>query len=182
MALITYNSIPVYNYSYVANAVVSSSAEWTDKVRKIPVWTCSDWVTWWDKLNEKYGEEKADAVWTYFWSAGLSKFAGGMGDVRAGSGAIYDSVPVDCRSTNSEFRAFLNKHKKLNDVVYSGIGIITKPIGLGYDVVASVADGVSGLAAGVGKAGKVLKYAIPTLLIVGTLLLALYAYKKVEKA
>lgn len=170
--MIEYNSIPVYNYSYIANAVSPSYAIFTDVFRKVDVWTCGDWVTYFNKLKSKYGEEKAKELWSYWWNLGLSKSAGGMGDTRAGSGLVYDSVPLDCRSFNSDFREFVNKYN-LDDVVYRGLGVIAKPIGGAIDVVENLGDAVTGTS-------KVLKYGIPILLIAGMGLLVWYGVKKIK--
>jgi len=172
--MITYKSIPVYNYSFIANAVAPTYAIYTDFFRKVDVWTCGDWITFFNKLKTQYGEEKAKEFWSYWWNLGLSKSAGGMGDPRAGSGFAYDSVPLDCRSFDSDFRAFINKYD-LDDVVYRGLGIIAKPIGGAMDVVEDIGGAISGTS-------KVLKYGVPILLVVGMGLLVWYGVKKVKSA
>ena len=86
MATITFDSIPVYNYSYLANAFVPVPAIFTDKFTNLPVWTCADWITFFNALSSKYGENAAIGYWSYWWTLGLSKGAGGQGDPRAGSG------------------------------------------------------------------------------------------------
>lgn len=174
---IEYNSIPVYNYSYAAHALSpgsSTAAIFTDVARNQPVWTCEDWITFFNKLKAKHGEEQARKNWIYFWNLGLSKGAGGAGDLRAGSGLAYDSVPLDCRSFNTNFRSFIDKYK-LTDAVYKGLGVLTKPIGLATDLV----DGVVSTAQ---TTGKILKYGVPILLVSGMALLILYGYQKVKNA
>jgi len=172
--MIDYKSIPVFNYSYVANAVSPSVAIFTDKSRNVPVWTCADWITFFNALKDKNGEASAKEIWSWWWNLGLSKSAGGMGDGRAGSGLVYDSVPLDCRSFNSDFRTFLDKYK-LSDTVYKGLGNITKPIGVVTDVVGDVGSAIS-------STGKILKYGIPILLIAGAGLLIWYGVRKVQKS
>ena len=175
--IITEKSIPVYNYSYLANAISpggANSAVFTDAVRKETVWTCADWITFFKALNAKYGEKQAKDIWSYFWNLGTSSGAGGAGDIRAGSGVAYDSVPLDCRTTNADFRAFISKYN-LTDVVYKGLGNIAKPLGLGTDVIVDVSSAIT-------TSGKILKYGIPILLLTGGILLVVYGYKKVQHA
>lgn len=177
--MITYDTIPVYNYSLIANTG-QTTAIWTDAFRKLPVWTCADWIEWFEELKKQYSESTAKSVWKYFWSLGVSKSGGGMGDIRAGSGLIYDSVPLDCRTFNTDFRNFLSKYN-LNDAVYTGLGNIAIPIGAGVDVVKHIAGAVGSVASGIDTTGKVLKYAIPALFIAGVGLLLIYGYKKAQK-
>lgn len=168
--MINANSIPVYNYSYLANlASFGGSAVYTDAVRNEPVWTCENWISFFAALKNEYGEEQARDTWTKYWLMGLSKSAGGQGDPRAGSGYIYDSVPLDCRSFNTAFRAFIQKYN-LSDVVYKGLGNITKPIGVGVDVVSNVSDAAV-------TASKVIKYVVPIGIVVITLLITYRIYK-----
>jgi len=164
---ITADSIPVYNYSYLANVFSPSGAAgaiFTDSVRKVPVWECADWIAYFEALRSKYGEAKAKEIWSYFWNLGVSKGAGGAGDLRAGSGMAYDSVPLDCRTTNSDFRKFIDKYK-LNDTVYKGLGVIAKPLGVGADVVVAATNVVEGAAGAASSIGKIIKYGVPLLLI-----------------
>ncbi|HWY11580.1 MAG TPA: hypothetical protein VN026_09660 [Bacteroidia bacterium] len=170
--MIDYKSIPVYNYSHIYNIGLDNYAIYTDTVSGKPLWTCADWVTFFKALASKYGEAKAIQIWTYWWNLGLSKSAGGAGDIKAGSGLVYDSVPLDCRTFDSDFRAFLDKYK-LQDVVYKGLGVIAKPLGVGVDIVENVASTVD-------TTSKVLKYAIPTLVVVASGLLIWWGVRKAK--
>ena len=170
--MIKYDSIPVYNYSYVANAISPSIAIFTDTVRKETAWSCENWITFFNELKGKYGEVKAKDIWSNYWLMGLSKSAGGKGDVRTGSGLVYDSVPLDCRSFNSDFGNFITKYK-LRDVVYKGLGNITKPIGSVTGIVGDVSDSADTTA-------KVLKYGVPITVITCLGLLIWYGIKKVK--
>ncbi len=173
--MIEYNTIPVYNYSYVANTISPlpvNLAVFTDAYRKLPVWTCTDWITFFNKLEKKYGEEKAKQIWANFWILGLSKSAGGKGDLRAGSGLAYDSVPLDCRSFNSDFRNFIEKYK-LKDVVYKGLGVIAIPIGAGAEIVEDVAGAI-------GNTAKTLKFIMPVALIGLGVLAFIWGYNKIK--
>ncbi len=171
---IVYNSIPVYNYSHIYNAGLDNGAIYTDTVSGKPLWTCADWVTFFKALSAKYGEAKAKDIWTYWWNLGLSKSAGGAGDSKAGSGLVYDSVPLDCRTFDSDFRVFLDKYK-LKDVVYRGLGVITKPIGVGVDIVKNASEAVD-------NTSKVLKYAVPVLVVVAGGLLVWWGVRKVKSS
>lgn len=172
--VIDFDSIPVYNYSTVANAigVSGSSAIFTDKLRNEPVWTCADWITFFNKLNSKYGEAKAKEQWGYWWNLGSSSGSGGAGDIRAGSGVLYDSVPEDCKTLDSDFRKFLDKYK-LSDVVFKGLGKIAKPIGIITDVASTISDTL-------GMTSKVLKYGIPILVGAVIIMAGFWVYHKTE--
>lgn len=168
--MIAADTIPVYNYSHLANFGLDNGAIWTDTLRGIPVWTCTDWIEWFNALNTKYGEAKAKEIWKYFWAAGVSTIGGGLGMVQAGSGVAYDSVPLDCRTFNTEFRDFIDTYG-LIDSVYTGIGSITKPIGFAVSGVNDIANGVSGITGAIANVGKILKWLIPAVLITVTILM-----------
>lgn len=162
--MITADSIPVYNYSYAFNLGGGKEAIWTDTISGKLLWTCADWIAFFEALKTKNGEAKAKEIWSYWWNLGSSKSSGGAGDVRAGSGSVYDSVPLDCRTTNSDFRKFIDKYK-LNDAVYKGLGNIAKPLGVGADVVVAATDLIEGAAGAASTLGKIIKYGVPILLI-----------------
>ena len=172
--MITYNSVPVYNFSYIANAVAPSTAIFTDVYRKEAAWVCADWISFFKALLAKYGEAKAKEIWSTYWLMGVSKGAGGKGDPRTGSGLAYDSVPTDCRTFNSDFRAFVSKFK-LDDTVYTGLGNIAKPLGQGAEVVGNVGDAITGTS-------KVLKYGLPILVATTIGLMIFYGVQKVRNA
>jgi len=179
---ITADSIPVYNYSYIANALNpsgASSAIFTDEFTKTPVWTCADWIAFFEALKTKNGEAKAKEIWSYFWNLGVSKSAGGAGDLRAGSGMVYDSVPLDCRTFNADFRKFIDKYK-LTDVVYKGLGVIAKPIGVGTDVATAATKAVEGASSAVSSLGNIIKYGVP-IAVVALGVIIIYKVAKSKK-
>lgn len=170
--MISWDSIPVYNYSYVANAVLPTVAVFTDKYRKLPVWTCEDWIKFFDELKKKYGQEKAKSIWSNYWLMGVSKGAGGKGDPRTGSGLAYDSVPLSCRTDNASFRNFVSKYK-MEDTVYMGLGNIAKPFGTVADVVSDAGDSLD-------MSSKILKYGVPALILTGLGLMVWFGIRKVQ--
>ena len=134
-------------------------------------WGCTEWINWHKSMVQKYGLQKANDRFIDAWLDGLSVVAGGRGNA-PGSNYIVDSVPLDCRSFNSNFRDYIKKNQALYDVVYSGIaGTIVKPIGATVDVV----DNVSG---GITNVSKVIRYGLPIIII---LIAGIYAYKIYKK-
>lgn len=134
-------------------------------------WSCSDWINWHKALRSKHGLDKANKIWVDAWLDGLSGAAGGRG-IAPGSNWAIDSVPLDCRTFNTEFREYIKSHKALYDAVYSGIGgTIAKPLGAGSDV-------IEGVSSGIGSLSKVIKYAIPVLAIIATVYVGYIVYKK----
>lgn len=111
-------------------------------------WNCNDWMTWYGAMKKKYGAEKARNTFLTHWN-----------DLATGSSAI------DCRSFDTAFRDYMKKEGML-DALYSGLGTIAKPIGVGTDVATSLGDAISDTGKGLKNVGKVLKIAIPVVLIV----------------
>ena len=172
--MITFSSIPVFNYSYLANALnPTSAAIWTDTFRNEPVWSRADWITYFNALNAKYGQAQAVEVWSYFWNAGLDSGVGGAGDLRAGSGLVYDSVPMSGIEADTDFHNFITKYN-LSNVVYKGLGkLLAQPAGVVFDIGANIVDAAT-------TTSKILKYGIPVLIIIGAGLLVWYGVKKVQ--
>lgn len=112
------------------------------------VWNCNDWIVYHKAVKTKYGKPKADETFLAFWN-----------DLATGSNAI------GCRSLDSAFRDYMKKENLL-DSLFSGIGIIAKPIGMGTDIVTSVGNSVSNAGKGIEGATKVLKIAVPLMLVV----------------
>lgn len=178
--MITADSIPVYNYSHLANFGRDNGAVWTDTVSGKVLWNCADWIAFFEALKQKNGETKAKETWAYWWNLGASKASGGAGDERAGSGQVYDSVPLDCRTTNADFRKFIDKYK-LSDVVYKGLGAIAKPLGVGSDVVVAGANLIEGASSAASSIGKIIKYGVPILVVAlgGLLIYKIYKSNKI---
>lgn len=116
------------------------------------VWNCNDWMTWHAAMKKKYGAEKAKTTFLTNWN-----------DLATGSSAI------DCRSFDSDFRDYMKKEGML-DALYSGLGAIAKPLGWGTDVVDSAGSTISSVT-------KILKIAVPVLLVVAIAGGGWWAYK-----
>ena len=170
------NSTPVYNYSHLANLFSSSAkAIWTDEVTGNPVWTCADWMAFYKALTGKLGEAAGKDKWSNWWLMGVDTTSGGLGDERAGSGWAYSSVPDDCKVTDSDFIAFVNKNN-LRDVVYKGVGgAVAKPISAGTTILSNVEDSIT-------TTSKIIKYGVPILLVTAATLLIIYGVRKAQHA
>jgi hypothetical protein len=120
------------------------------------VWSCADWMQWHKSLRSKYGLENANYKFMLEWE-----------NLATGSSAI------DCRTFNTAFRSYMNSVGLL-DALYSGIGIIAKPIGGGIDVIDNVGGAIV-------DSSKVVKTIIPILLVIGAVLLVLFIYKKTKR-
>jgi hypothetical protein len=153
---ITANSTPLYD-----------SWGWAD------YWNCTDWINWHKALRKQYSLDTANKIWVDAWLSGVSVAAGGKGTA-PGSNWAVDSVPLDCRTFNSEFRDYIKNNQTLYAAVYSGIGgTIAKPLGAGADV-------VEGVSSGIGNLSKVIKYGVPVLVILTTIYVAYVVYKKTK--
>lgn len=139
-------------------------------------WGGDEWVTWHKALVRKQGNDKANDIWSSAWLDGVSVISGGKG-VAKGSNYFIDSVPLEARTLNDNFRSYIKLNKFLYNTVYSGIGgMIAKPLGAGVDVVSSastiVSDAASGIENGLGRTIKTLGYILPVLVVgIGVLLL-----------
>lgn len=123
------------------------------------VWACSDWITWHKSLKTKYGKAQADTTFLQSWE-----------DLATGSSAI------DCRSFNESFRNYMSSEKLL-DSLYSGIGNVARPLGVGTDVVSSVGSSVTSIGKTIDSIATVLKVAIPIALVVTIGFGGWWAYK-----
>lgn len=111
-------------------------------------WGCEEWIAWHRALSAAHGTARADEVWAAAWLAGLSRAGGGRGTAR-GSGAVFDSVPVGCRTLNNAFRDYVAARPALRAAVWGGFGgAIVAPLA----GVASVAQGFGYAALGAGRA------------------------------
>jgi hypothetical protein len=118
-------------------------------------WTCTEWVDWHKAMTTKYGATVADDRFVAAWKDGLSRFAGGKG-VAPGSGAVFDAVPLDCRTLNDAFRAYVSARPNLYAAVFSGVtGSVMSVANAAQDVAKKTANVISnnpGLTLGVGIA------------------------------
>lgn len=112
------------------------------------VWGCNDWVTWHKAMKTKYGKTKADATFLQKWN-----------DLATGSSAI------DCRSFDESFRNYMASEKLL-DSLYSGLGNIARPLGVGTDIASSAGSAVTKIGKTVDSIATVLRIAVPVALVV----------------
>lgn len=140
-------------------------------------WGCPEWIEWYNQLKAVYGAQNADYIWSKAWLDGVSSISGGNGTA-PGSNYIVDSVPLDCRTFDSNFKSFLASNTNLNAAVYSGIGgLIAKPVGLSVDVVNGVVKFGSNVIQGATTTSSILKYAIPALIIILFIFLIIFGFK-----
>ena len=139
------DAIPLYNDS------IFKFWNWFDDV-----WSCSDWVTWHKSVLKKYGIDDANEKFLYHWNS-----------------LALASTAVDCRSFDTAFRNY-TKSVGLYDSLFSGIGVIAKPIGAATDVVTNVTRGIS-------SASKVFRITLPLIMIVVVVLGVIYITKYSKK-
>ena len=123
-------------------------------------WDCSDWIAWHKANKRKYGLAVANQKFGDYWNQQTS-----------GAGAL------DCRTFNTTFRDYITKNG-LIDTVFESAGLFSyllKPVG-------AVSDTISGVTGGISKGAKVMKWAIPTLVIGSVIVLGSVAYKKIKRA
>ena len=143
-------------------------------------WGCADWITWHKALIRKHGEKRADIIWANAWLDGVSTAGGGRGTAD-GSNAVFDSVPIDCRSFNAEFRTYVNNRPVLKSAVFSGLGgFIGGIVSNGVKIVSGGADVLGGAAEGASNFGKMLRWAIPTLIVTAAVFVGYRVYKEVK--
>jgi hypothetical protein len=136
-------------------------------------WSGSDWVLWHKELLKKYQTDRANQIWADAWLDGVSVAGGGRGKV-AGSGLVFDAVPVGDRTINPIFRDYLKANEFLYNAVYVGIGgLIAKPLGAGVDVVTGASGGITSISNMVNYIGK----ALPVIGVVGGIILVYVAYR-----
>lgn len=158
---ITADSIPVYKAWF-----------WSDS------WGCAEWIQYFNALVAKYGQSDAEIKWSNAWLQGVDKANGGFGTA-VGSGYITDSVPLDCRSFDSNFKAFLEANPNLKSTVFEGIGgWFGKVISAGTTVVDAAGNIIGNTATGISNFTKTFKWLIPTLVIVAVLGAVIFFGKK----
>jgi len=122
-------------------------------------WNCSDWISWHKANEKKYGLALANTKFSQYWNKQTM-----------GAGAL------DCRTVNTKFRKYI-KAKGLEDVVWQSagaFGLILKPIGGAVDIGTELGKGV-------GIGAKILKIAIPVVVIGGVTWLGIKAYRSLRK-
>lgn len=112
-------------------------------------WTCNDLIVWHKALVAKYGLDKANQIFLDSWN---------------------NDTPVvceqlDCRSFDSAFREYA-KANGLFSGLYNNVGIIAQPIGYVGDLVNTTATALSNIVGAGANTAKVLKYVLPTIIII----------------
>lgn len=146
-------------------------------------WECNDWILWHQSLVKKYGQDQADQIWANAWLDGLSVSGGGRGTA-PGSGYVFDSVPIDCRTFNSSFKNYISANPILKDAVFSGVlgSTVGKAVSTGVGVVTSGTDIIDNALSGLNKFSSTLKWLIPLVAILAILALSFIVYKKYIEA
>ena len=177
---ITADSVPVY--TAMLPKLITPNAEEeinTDNIRGVAAWTGNDWIQWWNALNSKYGKDKANQIWGSAWLDGLDTNAGGRGLKSAGSGSVYDSVPLADRTFNNNFRDFLSNNQYLHDVVFNGLlGKVAEVESGTVNVGSKAVEVVGNVASAVSNTAKVTTWLLPTALIVGVGMVFFIAHKR----
>lgn len=160
--IVTANSKPVYNSFGFSS-----------------YWGCNEWVMWHKEMLKTIKQEDADRIWSDAWLAGLSKIGGGFGTA-PGSGYVFDSVPIDCRTYNQYFKDYVSKYPILKDTVFSGalgstVGRVTST---GVGAISSGSDIFDNAAKGINRFSATLKWLIPLLAILLILGASFIVYKK----
>jgi hypothetical protein len=126
-------------------------------------WSCSDWIEWHKKLKAHFGKDKAKYIWEYAYSKGTL-------------GASH----LDCRTFNTSFREYAKK----NDLnTYESAGILGGVLNIGgsvFDIVDNIGDAISGIATGIGKAGKIFKVAVPLIVVGAGIYFGVRAYQNLK--
>lgn len=120
-------------------------------------WSCNDWMIWHKANVLKYGLQRANSKFMAEWD-----------------NLAFISKTQDCRSFNTDFRNYMRKVGLLNSL-YGGTGVIAQPIGAANDIVSNVSGGFS-------NASKILKIALPILMIGVVIVATLYLTKYAKKS
>lgn len=141
-------------------------------------WSCNDWVTWYNVLPAA----TRDQTWCSAWTAGISRLGGGQGTA-PGSGWFFDSVPIDCRTFDDNFRAFLANNPLPKSAVFSGVfgSTIGKGLSTGAGAIDSGLNVINNLSSTATKFTKAVSIVAPILVFVGSGVLVFVAYKYVNK-
>ena len=127
-------------------------------------WSCQQWMQWHKLMVNAWGREKANYRFVFFWDQQTMGAAG-----------------YDCRSFNSEFRRYAQE-QGFYDALFSGIGVLAKPIGWSIDTAGNILDAAGNVVSGAGNVAKVLKYLLPILVILAVFFVVAYGYKQLKTA
>lgn len=123
-------------------------------------WNSQDWIEWHKVMKEKKGKEFADTQFITWWKKQT------LGASPLDKEEFNASLRID-----SDFIKYVksnNLFEKLNLIIG-----ISKPTGAAIDAVDNVSDAVI-------SASRIVKYAVPVVLIFALVLGSIYAYKKVQ--
>lgn len=123
-------------------------------------WTCSDWTTWHTKMKDKFGKQVANQRFLAAWEQ-----------------QTFGAHAIDCRSFNTAFRDYARANGFF-DALYSGIGVIAQPIGVGTDLVSATGETISSIGKGVSRTAKVTSYILPAVIIIVAAFGLAWFYKK----
>jgi hypothetical protein len=126
-------------------------------------WTCIDWKSWFLELANEYGLDVAKQTWLDAWHVGAD--------------SIITTVPLDCRTFDSDFKAFLTKYG-LSDSVNN---IVSKVLGAGDTVVSSAADVVDSTATNISWLSKNMKTIVLVIGVLAILIAVGYLFKSIKK-
>lgn len=127
-------------------------------------WECSDLIKWHKLLVQKWGLEKANEIFISEWN---------------NSPPI--NVEFNCRSLNDNFKQYA-KENGFYDSLFDGIsGLLGKTVSAGESVISSTDSAVSNVVEGITKSTKILKQAIPIIIIAASIYLIVYTHKKLAK-
>ena len=123
------------------------------------VWSCSEWVTWHKSNVAKYNLATANNKFMEHWD-----------------NLAMASSAIDCRSFDSAFRTYMKK-VGLFESLFSGVGVISKPIGGTIDLASNLGSSVVNTSKGIENVSKILKVLLP----IAVIFIALYFILKYNK-
>jgi hypothetical protein len=127
-------------------------------------WSCDDWMRWHGLLKQHFGPEKARYIWNHAYKQG-TMFA----------------AHSDCRTFNSDFRAYATKNNLETYAGASFLGPVMNIVGGAMDLIDGIGDAISGVAGGIGKAGNVIKIIVPLALVGTGVYFGVKAYQNLRK-
>lgn len=93
-------------------------------------WECDEWIAWHKRLKEHFGEERAKLIWNYAYAQG-SAFASHW----------------DCRTFNSNFRAYARK-EGLDTYANVKVPLIPQVLdlsGTGFELLGDTSNAIAGI-------------------------------------
>jgi hypothetical protein len=102
-------------------------------------WDAADWITWHQALVRKYGLRQANATFVAYWKE-----------------QTFGAAPLNAKSFDESFRAYARANGFL-DQLYSGLDVITEPLGMGTDILSGATDLAGGIPSALDAAGNAVK-------------------------